>query len=172
MAEKKTKTKNSAEEKKIDEKNEITWRAAEYEYSQKDWVWYAWVSGVAVVLVIFSIWQKNLFFGMFAVLAACMIVFFSRKKPRVLDFKINENEMRAGDNFVLTYDKLENFSIRSRVGHLDEIVVRKKATVNPFVRFPIDSKLALEAKKIIIKKLPEVEYSESIIDILSDRFGI
>lgn len=149
---------------------EITWRAAEYEYMEKGALWY-WLAGVAAAfLAILSLWWRNFFFAVFVILAAGMVIFFGRRRPAVMEFRITEAGAHMGRKF-LPFENVEDFSIRVRPRHLDEIVLKKKVMVNPYVRIPIDSKLAGDARAILNKILPEVEYKESLVDLFSEMLG-
>ena len=152
-------------------KKEINWRAAEYEHSRQDPSRHWLIIGVFIIVFAFALWQKNFLFAIFIALAVAMIIIFRRTKPQVLEFKINDEGIRIGDNNFYGYDKFEHFSARSNPNRLDEIVLRKKSSVNPYLRVPIDSKLMIEAKNILGQKLPEVEYQESILDLITDWLG-
>ncbi|MDI6734568.1 MAG: hypothetical protein QMD50_03765 [Patescibacteria group bacterium] len=151
-------------------KSEISWRAAEYDFIQKDVSWYWIVIGVAAALILIAIWQKNVFFAIFIAIATMVVIFFGRRRPQILDFKISEEEIIIG-KLHHKFDVFENFSLRKRPGRLDEIVLKKKKTFNPFLKIPIDSTLAQDARVLLLDKLPEVEYSESLVEIFSDWMG-
>jgi hypothetical protein len=148
----------------------ISWRAAEYEHTEKEAGWYWLVGAISFVLIVVAFWQKNFFFAVFIVIAVGMVMFFSRRKPEVVDFSITDTGINIGE-LSLYFENLDSFSIRSRPGHLDEIVLKKKTTVNPFVRIPIDSRMVEKAGEFLRNHLPEVEYKESLVDIFSEWFG-
>ncbi len=155
-----------------DEQNRIiSWRAAEYEYVRKDVGWYWIIGGVSTALITIAIWQKNFFFALFIFLAAFVLIVFGKRRPHVYDFSIGEEGIRAGKNMHLAFDYIEGFSIRNRSGRLDQIVIKKKTTINPYVKIPIDSKMEPKAREYLLKKLPEIEYKESILDIISELLG-
>ncbi|MCP6720183.1 MAG: hypothetical protein KJI72_02590 [Patescibacteria group bacterium] len=159
-------------ETKLSKKSQgITWRAAEYQYTRKDVGWYWLIALVAVILILLAFWQKNFFFAVFIILAGGMLLFFGRRRPQVLDFRLDDEGIAIGDNIFYDYDRFEEFSIRSRPQRLDEIVLKKKTTINPYIKIPIDSKLALKARAILNDNLTEVEYQESLVDIFSEWFG-
>ena len=118
-----------------------------------------------------AFWQKNFFFAIFIILAGAMLLFFSRRRPQILDFKLDGEGIAIGDNIFYDYDRFEGFLIRSRPQRLDEVILKKKTAINPYIKVPIDSKLAPKARDILGENLPEVEYQESLIDILSEWFG-
>jgi hypothetical protein len=153
------------------EEKEIQWRAAEYEHSEKARSWFVWVIVISFAISIFGFFKRNFFFGTFALIAGGMIIMFARRRPQIFDFTISEKGIFVGNAVTLSYDQIENFAIRSRPGHLDEIVLKKKSMINPFVHIPIDSELAIKAREILKEKLPEEEHNESIIDIIFDYIG-
>ena len=116
--------------KKENDGTEISWRAAEYDHFEKGGGWYLSVGGIALILFIIALWQKNFFFGIFILLAGIMAISLGNKKPNVLDFKLTGEGCHFGKEFY-SYDNLENFSLRSRLNRLDEIIFKKKSAFNP-----------------------------------------
>jgi hypothetical protein len=153
------------------EEKEISWRAAEYDHYEKGGGWYLLVGGAALILFIIAMWQKNFFFGIFILLAGIMVISLANKKPNVLDFKLTEKGCEVGRGVFYEYGQLENFSLRNRQGRLDELILRKKATFNPFMRIPIDGQTAEKAKVFLAEKLPEVEDQSTLLDVLIDFLG-
>ncbi|MGC9611130.1 MAG: hypothetical protein ABSE68_02840 [Minisyncoccia bacterium] len=154
-----------------DKKNEISWRAPEFEHFKKSPGWYLIVGGAALVLFIIAIWQKNFFFGIFILLAGIMVVSSGNRKPAILDFKLTEKGCEAGRGVFYEYGKLENFSLRNRPGRLDELIIKKKTSFNPFLRIPIDSRTAEKARIFLVQKLDEVEHKDSFLELLIDFLG-
>lgn len=151
-------------------KKEVSWRAAEYRYFKKSPTWYMWVMGGTVLLIIFSIWQNNFFFAVFIAIAAVMVIFMGKKKPRVIDFKIDEEGVHIGKDTFYPYKNLEWFAIRTRPESLNEIVVRRDSKINPIVKIQADSKVTPKAREILKEKLEEKEYEESFIDSITSLF--
>ncbi len=150
------------------EKKEINWRAAEYEYAQKGAGWYWVLGGICTALVVIALWQKNFFFALFIILAGLIILSLGKKRPEIFEFSLTNDKVKIGERVSCEYKDFENFSVRERPGRLDELILKKKALVNPYLRLPIDSKLAVRAKSFLREKLPEVEHQESLIDIISE----
>lgn len=153
------------------DENEISWRAAEYDHFEKSPGWYAAVGGTALVLFIIALWQKNFFFGIFILLAGIMVVFLSNRKPGILEYKFTDKGFGMGHNVFYEYDKLDNFSLRNRPGRLDELILKRKITVNPFLRIPIDGRTAEKVRLFLVQKLPEAEHRDSMMDVLTDLLG-
>ncbi len=149
---------------------EISWKAAEYEYREKGPGWFFVVGVVALVLFIIALIGKNFIFAVFVLFAGVMLVSFGKKRPPIVKFHINNEGVGIGNTF-FEYRRLEEFAHRNRPGHLDEFILKKKTAMNPFVHIPIDSTLALEAKKMLKAKLPEVEHKESLVDVFAEWLG-
>lgn len=153
------------------EEKEISWRAAEYEHFEKGGGWYLMVGGAALILLLIALWQKNFFFGIFILIAGILVIVLANRKPGVLDFKLTEKGCEIGRGIFYEYGQLDNFSLHNRPGRLDEMVIKKKTTFNPFVKIPIDSQTAEKARIFLVQKLPEVEYKDSFLDVLTDFLG-
>ncbi|OGG38035.1 hypothetical protein A2127_01200 [Candidatus Jorgensenbacteria bacterium GWC1_48_12] len=156
---------------KKENENSISWRAAEYQYIQKDIGWYLIVGLVSFLLIVFSLIWGNFFFAVFIVIATATIMFFAKRRPRVFDFKITDKGVAIGDNIFYDYERLDGFAIREYPERLDEIILKKKTALNPYVKIPIDSVLAGKAKKVLGEKLPEIEYQEPLVEIIAEWFG-
>ena len=159
--------------KKTEKENplELTWRAAEYQFIEKSVGWYWLVIIAAIVLIFLAVLGRNFFFGVFVVLATAMVIFFGRKRPRVLDFRLSAKGVAIGENVFYDYDRLEGFVVLEKPGRLNEIVLKKKAAINPFLKLPIDAKSGKDAEIILQGHLPQIEYEESLLDVVSDWLG-
>ena len=149
----------------------ITWRAAEREFTEKTMGWYVVAGIVALTLVVAALVVKNFLFALFLVLAVVVLILTTRRRPRVVEFRIDESGIRMG-NIGWPYDQIESFTFHTRPGRLDHLVLRRKVAFNPFVHIPIDDRLAVKAKTALAARLPEFEYQESLIDTLADWFGV
>lgn len=151
-------------------KNEVSWRAAEYEHIHRTPTWFLWVGGIALLLLLFAIWQKNFFFAMFVVIASILLMSLSRREPDTIDFKVSERGVGVAKHFY-EYDEFEHFAIRNRPGALDEIILRRKMLMNPFLRIPADSRTAEKAREILKEKLQEVDHEDSLIEVVAELLG-
>ena len=163
---------NKENKKKDEKKKEISWRAAEYEYHKKGSGWYFSVIGIAAAIFIFALSQKNFFFAMFVVVAAIMVVSFGKRRPRVLDFKIDEEGIHVDKDTSYSYDNLEWFAIDSRSKSLSQIIIKKDSKISPLIKMRADSNVVEKAKNILKEKIEENEdYEESLIDSLAEFLG-
>ncbi len=149
---------------------EITWRAAEYEFVEKNVIWYLGVGLVGFILVLLAIWQRNFFFAVFIAIAAAVLVAMGRKRPSVVEFVVNEEGITVGKHFS-PFEQFQGFSLRERPERLHELVLTKKAVVAPFVKIPVDAHAAVQVRELLVAKLPEVEYQESLLDVIAEWLG-
>jgi len=147
---------------------EISWRAAEYEFKEKGPAWYSAIGFVAAVIIVLAFVGGNFFFAVFVLVASITLMFFGGVKPQVFNFRVNEEGVEVGERKTHHYEDLEGFAVFERPNRLDELILKKKTNINPYVKIPVDSKAAREAKEILGAHLPEIEYQESLIDIFSD----
>lgn len=156
---------------KEEQKNGISWRAAERSYIKKDASWYFIIVGPALLLVVISLWQQNFFFAVFIILATLVLISFGKRKPRVVDFRIDEHSVMI-DHQIFDYENLDSFTVKERPGMLDEIVIKRKSAIAPLMHMPIDDNLAKKAEEVLERKLEKFEYEENFFDILTDWLGL
>ena len=157
--------------KKTSGQKEISWRAAEYEYFHKDALWYFVVAIIGLALIVLALWKNNFLFAIFIIISTVLFVTLGKKKPRVVEFKINDKGVGIGKNVFYDYENIESFDAKSYPDRLDELILKRKSPIHPFVRIPIDSKHLKEVKEILSKHLEEKKYEDSVIDSISDTLG-
>jgi hypothetical protein len=164
---------NVGEESKtaLEQNRSISWRASEYRYVEKGSLWYAIVFALVLFFIVFALVQSNFFFALFILIAGVIVFYLGNRRPRVLDFEINDEGIRIGKSRLYPYDGIEGFAIYERPQQLGELVLKRKTTINPYVRIPIDSQLSPQVRSFLAQKLSEISYEPSIIDILADWLG-
>ena len=88
-----------------------------------------------------------------------------------MNFQVSEKGVGIGKR-VFEYSDLEGFHVREREHSLDEIILKKKAVINPFVRIPVDADTREKIEKVFDKKLKRIEYEDSFLDAVSEWFGL
>ncbi len=154
------------------QKKEISWRAAEFSYFKKGFFWYLIIVGVGLFLVIISLIKNNFLFAVFIFLAEVIIVSLANRRPRILDFIIDEEGVKIGKDLFYPYENIDSFCIYEKPNQLWELIFKRKVTFDPYLKLPIDSKSAEEVKKFLSGRLKEFEYNPSWVDILSYWLGI
>lgn len=154
------------------ENKEIIWRAAEYEYKEKALGWYWLVVIFTIILAMFALWQKNFFFLIFIIFAGIVLLFLSRKRPRIIEFKVTEKGIGVGETAFFFFEDIDGVHLRERPGHLDEIILKRKTILNPYVKIPIDRNLREIVNRFLEnKEVSKIDYEDSLIDILAEWLG-
>lgn len=149
----------------------IQWKAPEFYHFTKSPSWYVIIVGAAVALLVLSVWQKNFLFGVFIAIAAGLMIYFGRKEPRVLEFKIDDEGIAIEDDRFYTYSDLKSFWIRRRAPELDELVIVTKSAFKPHLKILCQPQLEREIKDFLKPQLKEAEHEDSVIDALAEWLG-
>lgn len=147
-------------------KDQISWHAPEFNYVHKDIEWYWMTIIVSSIIFLISIWQRNLLFAFFVVIAEFLIIHWSKQYPKTLRFSLTKNSVRISDLAEYPYSHLVGFDILRHDDH-SEIVFQTKKRIQPFVKILIDSDHIQEIREFLSEHLPEIDYEEP----LSDHFG-
>jgi len=151
--------------------SDISWHAPEYEYSPKSSMWY-WVSVfLALILIIFAIWQKNFLFAVFVFIAELIVFAVADKRPKIWEFTIDEKGVYIGKNKFYPYDQLEAFDVHiNEVGH-DQLVLKIKKKISPIVAINIYKEEREKIKEFLKKYIPHEQIDISFGDIISKLMG-
>jgi hypothetical protein len=144
-------------------KKEITWQAPEFKYHYKDISWY-WLSVIAAaILFLAAIWQKNLLFAIFVIIAETTLIFWAKKLPRGLNFKIDKKGIHIDKIKFYTYDDLIGFHILEE-NDIGQLILKTKKKLSPFVKILLESGDIPKIKEFLKQYLEEIEYEESLTD--------
>ncbi len=147
----------------------IEWEAPEFDYIEKEPFWYLTGAIAALALFAVAIYQRNLLFVIFIIVASFLVYVLSKQKPQTLRFKINENGVKVGSYKLYTYDDLEGFSILKEIGEagFDELILKQENRINPFIKIKMPENKTEEVRAFLLNYLDEVENSEGLPDALS-----
>jgi hypothetical protein len=153
------------------ERQEITWTASEYHFYRKGAGWYLLSLLAAIILFLIALWQKNLFFAIFVVIAEIVLIYWAKRLPQTLDFKINTKGVEIGDIKFYPYEELHGFCIQEITDSTEspgsaELILKTKTKIHPFVKINIPKKYAETAKNFLKKFVKEIEYEDSVSDII------
>ena len=151
-------------------KEEIIWYAPEFEYEHKDVAWY-WLTGIAAgILALISLWQRNILFAIFLVLAETMIIVWAKELPKTLQFKIDRDGIHLGRSQFYSYEDLQGFHILESHDK-NELILKTKNRLHPFVKIIILENDSPLIKDFLKSRLSEVEYEESLADYFQKTTG-
>ena len=156
--------------KKETAKNEIKWRAPEFEYFAKDisWSWLVMIIGIIAFAI--ALWQKNFLFAIFIIIAILLLIFWGKQKPRDIEFTLDEHGLDIEKKKFYPYHSFEGFAVRPPIEKSEEnteLIFKFKARLKPYFKIRIAVKDVEKFKKYINQSLPEIEYEESMTDHLA-----
>ena len=151
--------------------SDISWHAPEYEYSPKSSSWY-WTSlFLALVLIIFALWQKNFLFAIFIIIAELIVFAVADKHPKIWEFTINEKGVYIGKDKFYSYDRLEAFDIHINEIVHDQLVLKTKKKISPIVTINIYKEDQEKIKDFLKKYISHEQIDISFGDAISKLIG-
>lgn len=154
------------------EKNheKIIWHAPEFEYIHKDIMWY-WLTVIgSAVMFLVALWQHNLLFAIFIVIAETLFMHWAREYPKTIRFAITKKGVEIGHLKAYDYAHLSGFHIIHRTDH-GELILRTKVHLHPFIKIIALSEDIPEISEFLKKHIPEMEYEESLADHFERMIG-
>jgi len=147
----------------------IVWEAYEYIYREKSADWYWAVGIIAFTMAVTSILFNNVLFAIFIVLSFFTLMMFSKRKPHLLEIKLDERGIQEG-KIRYPYSTLESFWVEDRYGDFKIIMKSKKKTM-PYIVIPIIDVEPESVHTHLKRYLPEVEHTEPLAKRVMEYLG-
>lgn len=146
---------------------EIIWEAPEYDHHAKDIAWY-WVSiGIALILLVFAVWQRNYLFAFFIIVAEILIIVWAEKEPPHWHFTVNEKGVHIKGHKSYSYHHIHSFHVyEHELSPWDELLFHLKGKVHPTLMVKFPKAQAREIRQALSRHIPYVEKEESFADVL------
>ncbi len=143
--------------------DKIEWATPEYKYYRKDKSWF-FIAGIFFgILMIWSLWTRNILFAIFIGLSYFLIVVFALKKPEAAYISINSKGVSINTN-LHEFDSLKSFWIFYEPPEIKEISLKDKKKTSPYIKIPLGDQSPIEIRSLLIKYIPEKRQEESLID--------
>ncbi|MFA6136362.1 MAG: hypothetical protein WC705_03360 [Candidatus Paceibacterota bacterium] len=155
-----------------DDKPIISWEIKSHEEREKSQWFYFITLGVMVLLLVFSVWQKNFLFGIFIILATGTILFLSTQRPEVFLFKLSDKEISIGEETVYSYDRFNHFDIYEFGDGDFELFLVFKEKLKAILRIRIYKGDKEKIEEFLKVKLPQKKTEPSLLDLVSKIIGI
>lgn len=143
----------------------IKWSSPEFEYYEKNKNWFLVAIIIAVIIALLALWQKNFLFLIFIIIATVMIISLGKKKPNVVDFTIDDKTLWVKDK-VYNFDQFESFAIKP-----GSLLFKNKERFKPYLVVSFNKNDLEAIRKHLLDFLPEIEYGESLVEVLSNYLG-
>lgn len=150
----------------------LSWEGPEYHHHEKDDSWNKGLFLVAVLLILFALWQRNFLFLVFIVLATWLLSYFGHRKPDTIEFMFDARGFITR-GIRKEYRDLDGFAIKidDRPGALfNKLIIRTKSHFTPHLVIPIEKKRTAEIRTFLTEYLSEIDHEDSMVDVLADFF--
>jgi hypothetical protein len=101
-------------EKNQKDEIEIEWEIESRKHKEQSNAFYIITLSITLMLLIFSVWQKDFLFGVFIILASGTILFLSAQPPEKYKFKLSKNGLtifEGGRETFYPYRRFSHFDI-------------------------------------------------------------
>jgi hypothetical protein len=146
----------------------ITWSAPEFRFYEKSGAWFLASVLVSGVIILFSLWQKNILFAIFVVIGEMMIWFWAQQEPREFPYELTEQGVTA-PHASYQFINFEAFAVvnDSAGSPLAELILFPKRKVSMLVRILIKDEMIEEVRMFVKAHLAEREYHETLSEHIS-----
>jgi len=152
----------------------LEWEAPEFAYTEKEPFWFLVGGLVAILLLLFALWQQNLLFVIFILIASATSFVWAKRKPETLTFKLNENGLRIREHDFYPWSDLKYFALLVAHEERDrfaELIIRYDRKLNPFLKIHAPPEQLDELREFLLRYLPEEEYEEPFTDAIGRMIG-
>ncbi len=148
----------------------ISWTTLEFQEKDRhpDWIWYAGL--IFAVAATLSFFYKNIFFGIFLVIAGVCTVMFAGHAPKKLLVTIAEKEVTVNEES-FEYPRIKQFWI-DETGKQDKLLLLVKGSFVPVIGLDLEGVTAETVRAALIARgVAEVAMRESFGIKIAERLG-
>ncbi|MFA5173159.1 MAG: DUF5673 domain-containing protein [Candidatus Paceibacterota bacterium] len=148
----------------------IEWRAPEFEFSSENSSW-LWLSVIAALLLVaFSLWQKNFLFALLIILSEVSLFFLANSNREEYDFSLGNEGLKI-ENRLYPWDSFESFSIDKNEGKRSFIYFLKNNVSIFNFRIPAKTEDIEKIRVFLNNYLAEIEHKSSLFEEISKFLG-
>ncbi|MDE2001431.1 MAG: hypothetical protein KGI60_02600 [Patescibacteria group bacterium] len=154
------------------EKNEkiIAWHAPEFEYRHKSLEWY-WLTIIgSVILFVVAVWEQDFLFALFLIIAEFLFIHWAREYPKTLRFALTKNGLEIGPKERYGFDQMSGFHIEERNDHA-ELILKMRNRTHPYLKVIILEEDVPEITAFLHRRIPEIDYEETLTDVFERMIG-
>lgn len=144
----------------------IEWEAPEFEYHEKTVSWYWITIIIAACMIAFAVWERNILFGLFVVIAEILIISWGNREPEIISFLLTETELEIGALKMHSLKEFESWSADDIGGEWTEFFFNFKTHVKLPLKVLVPDDRVEEIRRNLKTVLKEVEHQPSLIDAI------
>lgn len=142
------------------------WTVQEYNKHERGAVWYAVITALGLLLVIYALATGNFLFALIIILFAIIMFLQHHQEPSQVLFQITDLGVTVGRKFYV-YSEFEDFYIIYNPPEVKTLYLNPKNALRPLLRVPLLDINPVEIKHCLREFLPEDLEKEE--EPLSDR---
>lgn len=152
----------------------MNWLAPEFQFFEKNSSWRLWSIIISVVAIFLAIWQKNILFAIFVLLAEGLLLFNANQKPRDISYGVTDEGVVINEKETHFYQDLHGFSLFDdpMAPEYHELVLYTREKISPTIKILVPSELVEDLHDLLLDHLDELAYEESFINHMSKRLKL
>lgn len=138
---------------------DLRWSSYEHEYRIRGPYWFLYPLTGATAGIVFGITAQNYLFVSFVAIAFLMLVYYAKRPPRMLTYKIEKRGVWIEDKLI-HYGKLKSFWVFTHALMAPELLLETGNPVNPLLHIRLEGVDYNDVKNVISRYLPEKEQKD------------
>ena len=131
-----------------------------------------WTIGVAVACVLIALYQGNLLFGLFAILAEIILLVVGKEHPRQLVYVANDNGIFVDNELLRARADLGAFALHDMGTRYLEIILRPRDKFHTYTRILVPRERSELVSNFLSNFLEQFEYEGGMKDVINKHLGI
>lgn len=133
----------------------FSWHIPEFDKQERTRNWYIIAPGIALILLLFSMFNDNFLFAVIIVMAAFIYFLRENNDPEMINFQITDEGLVVGSKFY-DYDEIKDFSIVYKPRYnIKNLYFEFKNVVKHRLTIPLADHNPLPIRENLLKYLPE-----------------
>ena len=146
----------------------LSWQAPEFTKYKKGKVWFIILFLIAAGLIALALFWKSITMVILIILGSFVVLIYALKEPVVVKIEITPKGIKVEDR-LYAFSEIKSFWIFYEPPEIKEISLYLKKPLFPNVFIPLGDLDPNQARRILLKFLPEKRHQESLFDILARK---
>ncbi len=125
-----------------------------------------------LLCVVVALYQGNLLFAMFAVLAELFLLFLGGERPRQQVYAVNERGLLANGELLREHQELDGFAFHDMGGSYVELIFKPADKFKTYTRILVPRERINDAKAFLGQRWYEFQYEGGVADVMAQFLGL
>ncbi len=131
----------------------ISWSAPEFRYYEKNVGWYVTLTAVTVLLIVFFVYEKDIFAAVCIGILAILVGLFSLQEPKIVEVELDSKGVKFG-NIHFPYKQLRHFWIVDNQNHRT-LNIEASTVINHTLIIELMDQDEETVRQFLLSRLPE-----------------